>query len=383
MVAITALATVLLLAQPGPVSGNLDVSLRPVWVGDDTHLAFIGDDGTELCWYWVALGEEPQRITVTPPMESPRLVWWSPDGSRLAYVAVIDGKRMLYVTEFPGGHSQPFSVLGGIQPEVAWSPDSKRLAFSRRYESGAELPYEVFVLESNGTGPMASVRMDSPAQHLAWAPDNDRFTYVTSLGGAPRLFVTALAQAAALPCNPQLTVLPRSVVWSPDGRNLSFSGTAEPRNGYRLYWTRSHGSLPAQRVTGSAYAGNEPALWSSDGKWLVWKLASRSHPVRGSLHLSPTDAMSRYRVLDKAPTWGNEPQFNRDCSKLAYTGYENADGSGARVVVLGLDEARARREIKLGEVTDTPQFSPSGNKLAVLAGPREKRSLYVVDLTTE
>jgi dipeptidyl aminopeptidase/acylaminoacyl peptidase len=55
---------------------------------------------------------------------------WSPDGSRLAYVAAGAGKPQLYVRWMAAGRSAKVATLEQSPNEVVWSPDGKTLVFS-------------------------------------------------------------------------------------------------------------------------------------------------------------------------------------------------------------------------------------------------------------
>jgi Tol biopolymer transport system component len=61
---------------------------------------------------------------------------WSPDGTRIAYLASTDYiNTELYVTDADGGGSQRLNLPGVTQYHV-WSPDSRRLAFIQTAQPG-------------------------------------------------------------------------------------------------------------------------------------------------------------------------------------------------------------------------------------------------------
>ena len=55
---------------------------------------------------------------------------WSPDGSRLAYVAAGPGGAQLYVRWIAAGRAARIATLAEAPNDVAWSPDGKTLAFT-------------------------------------------------------------------------------------------------------------------------------------------------------------------------------------------------------------------------------------------------------------
>jgi Tol biopolymer transport system component len=85
-------------------------------------------------WGWITLRTPPQRVieaTILPPgkaqfgVSPPAL---SPDGSRLALVAQLDGVRQLWVRPLSGGTAQPLAGTERARYPF-WSPDSRMIAF--------------------------------------------------------------------------------------------------------------------------------------------------------------------------------------------------------------------------------------------------------------
>jgi Tol biopolymer transport system component len=59
------------------------------------------------------------------------MVSLSPDGRHVAFVAIVDGKRMLWVHSFESGRARPLEDTEGIGPAtLIWSPDGRWLAFT-------------------------------------------------------------------------------------------------------------------------------------------------------------------------------------------------------------------------------------------------------------
>jgi dipeptidyl aminopeptidase/acylaminoacyl peptidase len=167
----------------------------------------------------VALGNAPGGLEAE--------VSWSPDGRRIAFmsqaedpagdifVARVDGTRLVEVQNLtPRNSSDPFP-----QPDrtPAWSPDGARIAFTTYRAGGAA----IWVMNTDGTGARA---VTSPGAYgdfePSWSPNGDSIAFqrsdavtvrvgtVASTGGVPR-FLAWPAKAY----NP---------AWSPDGR-LAFS----------------------------------------------------------------------------------------------------------------------------------------------------------------
>jgi Tol biopolymer transport system component/C-terminal processing protease CtpA/Prc len=165
-------------------------------------------------------GGEAMRITTTPELEAE--VAWAPDSRRIAYTSEREGLAHVYVYDF-GTHAET-RVTDGPASDVAptWSPDGKTIAY---FHHAREL--HVVDVGSRQDRVLATGELDRPPflpQHaIAWSPDGMFIAYLTGGDGAfQNPHVVALAggpsHAVAFLANGQ----GGSVAWSPDGTYLLF-----------------------------------------------------------------------------------------------------------------------------------------------------------------
>jgi Tol biopolymer transport system component len=197
-------------------SAHGSVSLKPpgviaFWCGDYIgNVCAIHGDGRGL--RLLARGQDEDRAGLA----------WSPDGRRLAFtrrgelwVMNADGSGQRRLTRTPAAYN---GVRGPL-----WAPDGHRIAFVTDFGPGIE------VVNVNGSGRRVLVRGYNMASDFAWSPDGTRFAYsavalyVADGNGRHPKRLTPLDQPYGPPSDP---------VWSPDGRLIAFvaSKTSYPAN---------------------------------------------------------------------------------------------------------------------------------------------------------
>lgn len=209
----------------------LDFAASPSWSPDGTKLAFYGEEGidnqtstgsgTDGIWTMGANGEAPTQLL---PEGSGHVVSWSPDGQIIAFDAThgSPSRRVYFVT--PDGLSQPFETLGehpsfsptGKQMAVkvcrpdcgiwiqnpddsnprqlttegsdglpAWSPDGKKIAFSRNVDGNVDI-YTINIDGSNLQRLTTATGNDSVP---AWTPDSQQIVFRSTRNNVWQIFV--------------------------------------------------------------------------------------------------------------------------------------------------------------------------------------------------
>ncbi len=147
---------------------------------------------------------------------------WSPNGSRLAFVAYRDGQAEVYVMNSTGSAVTRLTNNSAYDGTPAWSPDGAKIAFTSR-RTGS---YQVWVMNADGTGPHELTNQLN-AYDPAWSPDGSQIAYDADADGDgyEELWVmnadgTDQRQVYNPPLSNQV-VYARS--WSVDGRYVGFS----------------------------------------------------------------------------------------------------------------------------------------------------------------
>ena len=138
--------------------------------GMSPRIAFV--HGEEI-WTMAADGSDRRRVARGQSVD------WSPDGSLLAYHREVDDEKSAVFVSAPDGTGE--RLVAGDASEPAWSPDGRRIAFTRFDITDEGFVSEIGVVAPDGSGRRTVLRQES--QSLAavydpeWTPDGERLAY--------------------------------------------------------------------------------------------------------------------------------------------------------------------------------------------------------------
>jgi dipeptidyl aminopeptidase/acylaminoacyl peptidase len=287
---------------PAPFTSVLDRDSDARWSPDGRWLAFLsarGEDPPQL-YLMPSGGGEARRLTNLDGGAGTPV--WSPDGTRIVFAARVsketppsdpaararwtqrpkvitraqykidgsgftfDTRSTLVVVAATGGESK--AIAAGAAGEAigddigpAWSPDGRRIVFSRMRTGAADFYVsDLWVVDADGA---------------------------QTDGGRPRRITEHVGRAT-------------SPAWSPDGATIACYGTDEQEHGYgesvtRVWTVPAAGGAP-RRLTESYDRGvmlarwpavSPPPVWSRDGRAIVFPAATE-----GNVHVVAADSGS-------------------------------------------------------------------------------------------
>jgi len=285
---------------------NLEVATDPQISPDGRTVAYVRksndimtDKARPTIWLVdVATGQQHPLEAGAGTYFSPR---WSPDGTRLAYVAADGGAPQLYVRWMASGESARITGLPDSPDSIAWSPDGRRLAYSMFIpDDGAKL----------GSAP-------PKPEGAKWADPLEVIDAVT---------------------------------YRADG-----AGYLKP--GYtQIFWVPADGGAPTQLTFGATNAGGGALSWAPDSRSILFSADLSKNwarePVEGEIYRIGIDGGAPVALTSRAGP-DVAPRVSPDGRQIAWLGFDdrqlgyqnahvsvmNLDGSGKRELTASLDRS--------------------------------------------
>jgi dipeptidyl aminopeptidase/acylaminoacyl peptidase len=271
----------------------------------------------------------------------------SPDGRRIAYTRatgdiLTDGaRREIWLVDVATGRETPLGAPGSSRPR--WSPDGTRLAYVAK--GAGDKPQLWVRWLASGTGAAVTGLPESPSD-IAWSPDGNSLAFTMFTPGDAQTLGTPVAKPEGAKWAEPIKVIGEI--------NYRADGEGYLRPGYdHVFVVAADGGAPRQ-LTFGAYDDGGALSWMPDGRRILFA-ANRSkdweRDPENSDVFTVDAATAALTQLTTREGPDQQPVASPDGRLIAYVGFPdkllgyqnktlsvmNADGSGTREIATALD----------------------------------------------
>ena len=203
------------------------------------------------------------QVGPTNLISGDRMPDWSPDGTRVAFIATADGESDLYIMDADGSNRTQLTSDNLVDRSPDWSPDGNlialehdwgdiwtikpdgtdltyigrgrgpdwsldgtRILFYKYEQFGENAGWDIYIMDADGSN-VVDFTVSGPSRWPAWSPDGSRVAYQTGKdfnlhSGAFEIYVKNADGTNKVRLTNH-TAVDRYPSWSPDGNRIVFT----------------------------------------------------------------------------------------------------------------------------------------------------------------
>jgi eukaryotic-like serine/threonine-protein kinase len=305
--------------EPTPIT-------EPEWVGGSGLIAFASDRGEgEIIQIWtMRVSRSPSgeihadafnQLTFDPGDKDQPV--WSPDGSRIAYVAFGEERTGKDIWVMNADGSDPVNISWGIGDEFdpAWSPDGERVIFTHHYrDSGVRPIYALDWVKADGTE-RERISGDFVEWDPTFSPDGSWLLYVISAQSHDYFHFRGVHDGYQSPRGFDLRAIfgefgqVSDPAWAPAGNQFAFTRHDGSQQNIVLVTYDSiqkNGVHHPKEYILTGTGADTDAAWSPDARWLAFTSARDDGDEEVYLMTTtgrPQVNLTQREGVDREPSW--------------------------------------------------------------------------------
>jgi dipeptidyl aminopeptidase/acylaminoacyl peptidase len=287
----------------------------------------------------------------------------SPDGKHIAYTRatgdiMIDGDRKeVWLIDVATGRQSPLGVAGSSRPR--WSPDGTRLAFAARMDGQRPQIYVRWL--GAGTNAAITAVPEAPAD-MAWSPDGKKIGFTMFVPGDGAKLGTTITKPEGAKWAEPIKIIGQ-VRYREDG-----AGYLRP--GYNHVFAISADGGAARQLTFGPYDDGGSVAWTANGRSLLVSANRGKDADRDpeNTDLFAVDAESgALRQLTTRYGPDEQPVASPDGRLIAFVGYDDKllGYQNKRLSVMNPDGTNVRVLTTIDRSVGDPQWSGDGKSIFV------------------
>ncbi len=278
--------------EPRQLAVGEGFDFSPIFSRNGTKMVFLRSDGplTEpvTLTMMVADADGSNLRAVTPPTKSLDWFDWSPDGSRIAYMAT----GTLHVVDVAGGEPVRLTDAGRLHFPTWLPPDGKDIVFRQETRNPG-----IYAIAADGSGPRRLLST-TPAnnefdyQGISVSPDGSKISFTRwSAAGTPRVYALDVATGTERPFSTTAGTGQIGAVYSPDMKVVAYA-RMDLKGQFQIVVANADGSGNERPIGPKKSAPQDnssvPASWAfaPDGSALLVRYGNDED---GATHLLPLD----------------------------------------------------------------------------------------------
>jgi len=187
---------------------------KPAWSPDGSKLAYVASDGSGSSAIYVSDANGKNTTKIADGGANPA---WSPDGTKIAYSGDDGENTAIFVVSTSGGSPEKLCTAAGFLNQPAWSPDGKQLAFRREAVDGT--PDSTVIASVAGCVEAGTTGADDSTPSYAW---NAALAFVRRDDNADQDIFVRPKGGVATDVNANPGYNDFSPQFSPDGNKIVF-----------------------------------------------------------------------------------------------------------------------------------------------------------------